>query len=323
MRKLFTLFLVLNINIIAFQASINRKILKTEGNNTSTDDSSSSSKKLTNLSYCLCIIGVVSFIFLLIFFLAKISSCCCVKNIVYSKLFKEYEKDGIINNRLLSGIKEVYGTKYIFSFLYDKIFISTKFQKEKIKYLDTCTICMDDFNDKDKIYVTSCEHIYHRKCIENYLNLIKQHLMDKNINEGDLNNYLRCPNCKSYLLSNNKILKENNNKNNKENNNISNSGNNNNNINANNNDLNNKDNDIITINIRRTINKQKARRKKKSTDSNTNLDNRLNNINKNKIEFNKESLSPYLENEASSRKIMWVGKNKKLSSFRVLRTKFK
>ena len=322
MRKQFILFLILNINIFALQANINSSMLKTNRNksNTSTDSSSSSKNKFSNFKYCLCIIGVISFLFLLIFFLAKISTKCCIKNLVYSKFFEEYEKNGLeINNRFLITIKDVYGIRYIFSFLLEKVFISTKYNNEKSKYLDTCTICMDDFNEKDKIYTTSCEHIFHRKCIEKYLNLIQQQLQRRNIE--NLNDYLKCPNCKCFLLSMHKLSKEENNKNNKESN-INSSKEKKNNIIINNNELNNIGNDVIYVELGRNINKERDIKKVKIIDSNIKQDNNLNNISKNKNEIIIEKISSFYENDGSSRKIIWA-KNQKLNSLRILRNKVK
>ena len=326
MRKLFILFLTLNINIPTFQANLNNNILKANRirNSTFAENLSFSKKKYSNLNRFLCIIGVVSFIFLLVFFLAKISAFCGLKKFVHSKLFEKYAKNELINdNNLLFGIKEIYGIKYIFSFLFEKIFISTEFKKAKNKYLDTCTICMDDFNEKDKIYTTSCEHIFHRKCIENYLNLIKREIADERRIIENINSYLRCPNCKSYLLSKSILSKEKNVKNNKKNNSkgknksideckdVNNA-----------NDSNKKENDIISNNIGVNINKEKTKKKIKFLDSNINQNTHLVNV-KNKNEIISEKIPSYSQNDTSSRKIIWVIKNKKLNPLRVLRNKYK
>ena len=60
---------------------------------------------------------------------------------------------------------------------------------------DKCTICMDGFKIGINIYKTPCEHIFHFKCFDKYLN---------GINKEDK---LVCPNCNQNLLINKKYIK--------------------------------------------------------------------------------------------------------------------
>lgn len=50
-------------------------------------------------------------------------------------------------------------------------------------FKDKCTICLEDFKDKEKVIVLSCKHIFHYECIKN--NLINKHF--------------KCPNCNIEL----------------------------------------------------------------------------------------------------------------------------
>ena len=58
-----------------------------------------------------------------------------------------------------------------------------------------CTICLEDFNKNVNISMLSCEHVYHTKCIYDWINL-----------KNDIPN-IRCPNCNSliYKTSNEEI----------------------------------------------------------------------------------------------------------------------
>ena len=172
----------------------------------SKSSSSSSNSKLTKIEIFIYILCVVIFLVLLFICLSKILIIVCQRYSAFEKLMQSYVKDELAkNNNLLNQIRFVYGLKYIFLFLYDKIFKSTTYRADKIKYLGNCTICLNDFNEKDKIYITSCEHIYHKKCMENYLELIKKEIEK---NEGEIENfssYFHCPNCKGFLFANKKI----------------------------------------------------------------------------------------------------------------------
>ena len=32
-----------------------------------------------------------------------------------------------------------------------------------------CSICLDDFNDKDLVYLLECKHLFHKICIDEWL----------------------------------------------------------------------------------------------------------------------------------------------------------
>ena len=72
----------------------------------------------------------------------------------------------------------------------------------KIKYTENmnyknCTICLEDFELNENLSILSCEHIYHIKCINDWINL-----------KNDMKS-VRCPNCNSNIfLDNNEEISE-------------------------------------------------------------------------------------------------------------------
>ena len=71
------------------------------------------------------------------------------------------------------------------------------YKKEYNEYGGGCSICLGEFKKKSKVSITSCKHVFHYKCIHDWLY--------KNIRNP------KCPNC------NNEILNDEENNNNKEN----------------------------------------------------------------------------------------------------------
>lgn len=66
---------------------------------------------------------------------------------------------------------------------YEKII----FDEEK-EYYDSCTICLDDFDNNEKLLKLKCNHIYHEKCIKTWFK-----------------NKSNCPNCNSSFSSEDNI----------------------------------------------------------------------------------------------------------------------
>ena len=60
------------------------------------------------------------------------------------------------------------------------------YKKEYNKYGGGCSICLNKFNEKSEVSITSCKHVFHYKCIHNWLY--------KNIKN------IKCPNCNHELL---------------------------------------------------------------------------------------------------------------------------
>ena len=78
--------------------------------------------------------------------------------------------------------------KKIEEFLNDPQLLGSKIcKKEYEKYGNNCTICLEEFKiDKDQVSVTPCHHVFHYKCLSNY--------MKKSITNT------HCPNCNGDLL---------------------------------------------------------------------------------------------------------------------------
>ncbi|KRX04613.1 hypothetical protein PPERSA_04428 [Pseudocohnilembus persalinus] len=88
--------------------------------------------------------------------------------------------------------------------LQDKIgFVSKGLTKEQIKLIskqyyneqmkkfgDVCTICYNDFQEKEKVRILNCEHIFHASCIKNWLKQEKTCPMcKKEITNEELSSY--------------------------------------------------------------------------------------------------------------------------------------
>lgn len=88
---------------------------------------------------------------------------------------------------------------------------------------DTCSICLDNIEHKQEIFITSCNHIFHFDCVRSFMKhyyqnlftditvfdskgLITEHDLSGNIIKGGSYQY-SCPNCKSlcFLLNCKKI----------------------------------------------------------------------------------------------------------------------
>ena len=169
----------------------------------STNNSNSSKSQFSKIQIFISIFGIIAFLLLFFICLSKILLRICQKCSAFEKLTESYEKNELFkDDNTLNQVKFVYGLKYIFLFLYQKIFKSSSFRADKIKYLGNCTICLNDFNEKEKIYITSCEHVYHKKCMRNYLDLIKKELEKKEEDIENFSSYFTCPNCKRCLFEN-------------------------------------------------------------------------------------------------------------------------
>ena len=44
-------------------------------------------------------------------------------------------------------------------------------QDTEKEYDKTCSICLSDFNNEDKVSITECDHIYHNDCIKKWLRI--------------------------------------------------------------------------------------------------------------------------------------------------------
>ncbi|MCQ2819363.1 MAG: hypothetical protein MJ252_19040, partial [archaeon] len=63
---------------------------------------------------------------------------------------------------------------------------SKEFTKEIGKFNMNCSICLEDFKRSSIVSVTSCQHVFHSKCLKKWL---KEKLLDP-----------KCPNCNCHIL---------------------------------------------------------------------------------------------------------------------------
>ena len=175
------------------------------GENEQKESSSSAKKSGLNLSEIfIVILSVVVGIVLFCYITSKILDHCCETGSVIQILKEEYEKNNLINNNdILLEAKKMNLNK-IFSFLLEKVFVSSKYDESKNIYENNCTICLNVFKPDDKTYITQCDHMFHQNCMKKYLNLIKIDIQNKS-NVIEMNNYFKCPNCKQYLFYNKKV----------------------------------------------------------------------------------------------------------------------
>lgn len=96
----------------------------------------------------------------------------------------------------MENLRRKYGNRVLIKCLLKKQIETIEYTKKlEETFGDKCTICMDGFEIGSNIYKTPCEHIFHIKCFDKYLN---------GINKKDK---LICPNCNQNLLINKKFLK--------------------------------------------------------------------------------------------------------------------
>ena len=96
----------------------------------------------------------------------------------------------------MEHLRKKYGNRILIKCLLKKHVETVEYTKKLEEIFgDKCTICMDGFQIGANIYKTPCEHIFHMKCFDKYLN---------GINKRDK---LVCPNCNQNLLINKKFLK--------------------------------------------------------------------------------------------------------------------
>ena len=172
------------------------------------DDKSNKSKNLKEFIIQICLI-VLSIIML--FIITQLFISICKKRYAYQRLFEGFIGNKLIKEDIINQVKYIYGLKYIFLFLKEKIFLSCKYNQkiDRLKDCGNCSICLNSFNLNDLIFITLCNHVYHNKCMSEYLKLII-----KGINPGErdfenFHNYFRCPNCKEYLFINKNFIQQN------------------------------------------------------------------------------------------------------------------
>ena len=182
---------------------------KNESSNINDDDKKYDNKSKNIRTFILYISFIIIFI-ILVYILVKLFVKCFKKKFAFKKLFEGFMDDKLIKEEIIDQVKYVYGFNYIISFLKDIIFISCKYKEkyEELKNCGNCSICLNGFDLNDKIFITACNHVYHNKCMVDYLNLITKEINPTEKEIQNFHNYFKCPNCKEYLFANRNFLEK-------------------------------------------------------------------------------------------------------------------
>lgn len=178
---------------LPFEKYLNMKI-KTEKDDEESEESSSSTK-ISKLVLSLIISSSVVFIVIIIIII-----CCVIKylkkkrNEQINVQVQQRNIDVIpnihneINNANIQSWQRKLNNKSekltllngkLFSEIYEKCAIKGKFNE--------CTICIENFKNKSVVVVTPCNHLFHFRCLENWIN---KKAVDP-----------KCPNCNYKLNS--------------------------------------------------------------------------------------------------------------------------
>ena len=177
-------------------------------NKNNNDNKDIKSKKIKEFLFHISLI--VIFVILL-FVIIKIIVKYCKKKLAFEKLFDEFSKHKLMREEAIDQVKYVFGFNYVISFLKDIVFISCKYKHKinELKNCGNCSICLSGFILSDKIFITACNHVYHNKCMTDYLNLIFKEIESSEKEIHNFHNYFQCPNCKEYLFTNRNFLPQN------------------------------------------------------------------------------------------------------------------
>lgn len=178
--------------------------------------------KTSNIKAKLYVTLLVGFIFLILIF----AIICCTTNYLNKRtreqlrlLRVQRDLENIQQMNQLQVIKSGVDQDLLkkqntekLSKLFETTLVEHSYKKEYNQYGGGCSICLENFNKKSKVSITPCSHVFHYKCIHEWL--FKNILCPK------------CPNCNNEVLNeqeqnnNNKIIHKkniNNNKNSSEN----------------------------------------------------------------------------------------------------------
>ena len=173
--------------------------------------------KTSNIKYKLYVTLLVGFIFLILIF----AIICCTTNYLNKRtreqlrlLRAQRDLENIQQMNQLQVVKSGVDQDLLkkqntekLNKLFETILIEHSYKKEYNQYGGGCSICLENFNKKSKVSITPCSHVFHYKCIHEWL--FKNILCPK------------CPNCNNEVLNEqenknnniNKIIHKNNNNN--------------------------------------------------------------------------------------------------------------
>lgn len=157
---------------------------------------------IKTLSICLAIILIYTII-------SIITKTLCLKKEVYKYLNKKLVKKGFLDEKDISFVIHNLNISFFFKFIESELMNACKYKNKSLytNYEMGCSICLQDFQPESKVIITSCGHIYHYKCMKDFLNLIEKEMIQKKHEKNERNflNYFNCPNCKNNILKQLKI----------------------------------------------------------------------------------------------------------------------
>ena len=201
-------FIIIANIIITLEQKASNNLQKIDSENKNKNNNKDNkSKKIKKFLFHIALI--IIFIILL-YIVIKIFVKCCKKKFAMQKLFEGFSDNKLLKVEAIDHVNYVYGFNYVIDFLFNKIFISSKFKQKKneLKNCGNCSICLNGFDLSDKIFITACNHVFHNNCMKEYLALI---IKDINPDEEieNFHDYFHCPNCKEYLFINRIFLEQN------------------------------------------------------------------------------------------------------------------
>ena len=177
-------------------------------NNNETNNKNDKSSNRKRLIQFLTHIGLMLLFIIGFYMIVKLFIKCCKKRYAFQKLYNNFITNKLMSEEIIDQVKYVYGFDYVIWFLKEKIFLACKYKDkyEEIKNCGNCSICLSDFSSNDKIYITSCHHVYHKNCMNGYLDLIIKDIDPEEKEIENFHEHFHCPNCKEYLYANKSFL---------------------------------------------------------------------------------------------------------------------
>ena len=156
---------------------------------------------------------IVSFFLTIIFLAVMFSIICCTtrylnrrtrEHLILLRAQRDLEhiQPVVINSEVDTDALKRENTEKL-NYLFETKLSEHIYKKEYNQYGGGCSICLENFNKKSKVSITSCNHVFHFKCIHEWL--FKNILCPK------------CPNCNNEILKDYDKNSENNNEINNEN----------------------------------------------------------------------------------------------------------
>ena len=205
MKILIYYFIIITNAYITFEQKWNINLRKNESKDNNNDKSKNKSKRLKSF---LLHISIIIICIILLYLIVRLIINCLKKKYAFKKLSEDFINNKLMKEEIIEQVKYIYGFSYVISFLKNIIFISCRYKERinEIKNCGNCSICQSGFDLSDKIFITSCNHVYHNKCMTDYLKLIIKEIDLEEKEIEDFHNFFKCPNCKEFLFINRKFI---------------------------------------------------------------------------------------------------------------------